>query len=228
MPTALARLPALAADLVALKPDLVIAGSAAGILAAHGATQTIPIAMFSVLDPVALGVVKSIARPGGNVTGIWMFGGDDALVGKRIELLKEIVPALSRMGVMVSSGDPSDEIILRLLPAATRGLGVSYKVFDARTTAELDAAFAQATSEGMQAIFINQNPLMFSRRAEIAALAARAPAGYLRLSRARRGRRTDLVWLQLSRRLPPVRAAGGQDLEGGKACRSADRAADQV
>jgi putative ABC transport system substrate-binding protein len=177
---ALTRLPPLAADLVALKPDLVIAGSAAGILAAHGATQTIPIVMFSVLDPVALGVVKSIARPGGNVTGIWMFVGDDALVGKRIELLKEIVPALSRMGVMVSSGDPSDEIILRLLPAATRGLGVSYKVFDARTTAELDAAFAQATSEGMQAIFINQNPFMFSRRAEIAALAARArlPAMY--------------------------------------------------
>ena len=176
----LARLPALAAELVAHKPDLIIAGSAAGILAAQGATRTIPIVMFSVLDPVALGVVKSIARPAGNVTGIWMFGGDDALVGKRIELLKEIVPALSRIGVMISSGDPSDEIVLRLLPAATRALGVTYKLFDVRTTAELEAAFAQAASEGMQAVFINQNPFMFSRRAEIAGLAARArlPAIY--------------------------------------------------
>ena len=176
----LARLPALAAELVAHKPDLIIAGSAAGILAAQGATRTIPIVMFSVLDPVALGVVKSIARPAGNVTGIWMFGGDDALVGKRIELLKEIVPALSRIGIMISSGDPSDEIVLRLLPAATRALGVTYKLFDVRTTAELEAAFAQAASEGMQAVFINQNPFMFSRRAEIARLAARArlPAIY--------------------------------------------------
>jgi putative ABC transport system substrate-binding protein len=66
------------------------------------------------------------------------------LIGKRINLLKEVVPALSRMGVLVSSGDPSDEIILRLLPAAAHALGVTYKVFDVRTPTELDAAFAQA------------------------------------------------------------------------------------
>ena len=91
------RLPALAKELVTRKPDVIIAGSAAGVLAAQGATKTIPIVMFSILDPVELGVAKSIVRPEGNATGIWMFGGgDDSLVSKRIELLKEIVPALTR------------------------------------------------------------------------------------------------------------------------------------
>jgi putative ABC transport system substrate-binding protein len=136
--------------------------------------------MNSLLDPVALGVVKSIARPGGNVTGIWLFGGSDALIGKRIGLLKEIVPGLSRIGVMAASGDRSDEIALTFLPAATRALGVTAKVFKVRTDAELDAAFAQAARDGLQGLFINQSPFFFTRRAEVAALAARArlPAIY--------------------------------------------------
>lgn len=170
----LERLPALAAELVALKPDVIVAGSAVGVTAAYRTTQTIPILMFSTVDPVTLGVVKSIARPGGNVTGIWMFSGGDALVGKRIELLKEVVPGLSRMGVIASSNDPSDAATLRLLPAATRSLGVTYKIFDASTPAQLDAAFTQAVSDGMQAMFINQNPFLFTNREQVAALAARA------------------------------------------------------
>ena len=175
------RLPALAGDIVAREPDLIIAGSAAGVLAVQGATRTIPIVMFSILDPVALGVVKSISRPGGNVTGIWTFGGgDDALVSKRVELLKEIVPQLSRVGVLASSGDPSDAISLSLLPAATRALGVDYKVFDVSSTSELGSAFTRAKREGMQGMFVTQNPFMFSRRAEVAAAAAAAhlPAVY--------------------------------------------------
>jgi putative ABC transport system substrate-binding protein len=169
----LARLPALAAELVSLKSDIIVAGSAAGALAAHGATKTIPILMFSIVDPVALGVVKSIARPGGNVTGIWMFAGSDALIGKRIELLKEVVPALSQMGVIASSADPADEAALHRLPAATRSLGVTYKVFDVRTPAALEAAFAQAKNDGMQALFINQNPFLFTHRTQVADLATR-------------------------------------------------------
>ena len=151
------RLPALAAEIVARAPDLIIAGSAAGVLAVQGATRTIPVVMFSILDPVALGVVNSISRPGGNVTGIWTFGGgDDALVSKRIELLKEIVPTLSRMGVIASSRDPSDAIALNLLPTATRALGVDYRVFDVSATAELEVVFARAKREGMQGMFATQ------------------------------------------------------------------------
>jgi putative ABC transport system substrate-binding protein len=176
-----ARLPALAKELVARKPDVIVAGSAAGVLAAQGATKAIPIVMFSILDPVELGVAKSIVRPGGNATGLWMFGGgDDSLVSKRIELLKEIVPALTRMAVIAAARDPSDQISLQLLPAATRALNVAYDVFEVQTTADLEAAFARAAREGIQAIFVNQNPFLFSRRAELAMLAARAhlPAIY--------------------------------------------------
>jgi ABC-type uncharacterized transport system substrate-binding protein len=175
----LARLSGLAAELVARKPDVIVVGSTPGILAVHGATRTIPVVMVTLLDPVAIGVVKSIARPGGNVTGIWTFGGGDALIGKRIGLLKEIVPAMSRIGVMVAAGDPTNEIVLKLLPAVTRALGVTYKVFESRTT-ELDVAFADATSDGMQGLFVNQSPFFLTNRAEAAALAARArlPAIY--------------------------------------------------
>lgn len=176
----LARLPVLAAEIAARKPDLIIAASAPSTLAVNGVTRTVPVVIVTIPDPVALGVVKSIARPGGNVTGFWMFGGADALIGKRLDLLKEVVPGLSRVGVMVSSGDPSDEIALRLLPAAARSLGISIKTYDVRTDAELDAAFGQAVSDGMQGAFVNQNPFFFSRRARVAELVAgaRLPAVY--------------------------------------------------
>ena len=160
----LERLPALAAELVARKPDIIVAGSTPGTVAVHRATQSIPIVMVTLSDPVALGVVKSIARPGGNVTGIYMFGGNDALLGKRIDLLKEVVPGLSRMGVIVASGDQSDAIVQRLLPAATRALGMAYKVFEVRTNAELDAAFAQAASDNLQGLFVSQNPFLLAHQ----------------------------------------------------------------
>jgi putative ABC transport system substrate-binding protein len=136
--------------------------------------------MNSLVDPVALGVVESIARPGGNVTGIWLFGGNDALIGKRIGLLKEIVPGFSQIGVLAASGDQSDEIALKLLPAATRALGVTARVFKVRTDAELNAAFAQAARDHLHGLFVNQSPFFFTRRAELAVLAARTrlPAIY--------------------------------------------------
>ena len=168
-----ARLPALAAQLVALKPDIILASSAPSVVAAHDATRTIPIVMVTLLDPVALGVVKSIARPGGNVTGVWTAGGQDALVGKRIGLLKEIVPALSRIGIMISSTDATNEIVVQLLPVATRALGMTHKFFHVGSTAELDTAFAQASRDGLQGLFIDQSPFFLVRRAEVAALAAR-------------------------------------------------------
>ena len=176
----LTRLPALAAELVALKPDLIIAGSTPSTLAAHGATQTIPIVMITLLDPVALGVVKSIARPGGNVTGIWTFAGDDALVGKRIGLLKKVVPNLSRIAVMIASGDTASETTLKLLPTATHALGVTYKVFEIQTSAEIDGAFALASRDGLQGMFIDQSPLFLAHKGEVAAAAARVglPAVY--------------------------------------------------
>ena len=175
-----ARLPELAAELVALKPDVILAGSIGGILAARNATRTIPLIMMVVSeDPVALGLVSSITRPGGNITGIWMFG-DDSLVGKRLEFLKHVVPGLVRIGVIVNPGDPSDAIVLKRVPAAARAIGLDFTVFEVRTPAELETVFAAAARAGVQALFVSQSPLFTSRPAEIAAMVARVrlPAVY--------------------------------------------------
>jgi ABC-type uncharacterized transport system substrate-binding protein len=114
-----ARLPELAAELVALKPDVILAGSVSGILAARTATRIIPLIFFVIEDPVAMGLVSSITRPGGNITGIWLFA-DDSLVGKRLEFLKHVVPGLVRIGVIINPDDSSDAIVLKRLPAAAR------------------------------------------------------------------------------------------------------------
>jgi putative ABC transport system substrate-binding protein len=175
-----ARLPLLAAELVTRGCDVIVAGSAPAVVAAHGVTPTVPIVMNSFVDPVQLGVVKSIARPETNVTGIWTAGGIDALTGKRLALLKEVVPDLSRVGVMIASDDRSDAILQRLLPATTHALALTYQVYDVRTPAELEPAFAKAVSDGVQGLFISQTPFFSAHKAEVVALAARSrlPAVY--------------------------------------------------
>ena len=174
-----ARLPELAAELVALKPDVILAGSAAGILAARNATRTIPLMFMVIEDPIALGLVGSMARPGGNITGTWMFG-DDSLVGKRLEFLKHVVPGLARIGVLHNPGDPSDAIYQKQLPAAARALGVDVVVFEARAPAEFEAVFAASARDGMQALFVSQSPMFLSNRAQATAMAERVrlPAIY--------------------------------------------------
>jgi putative ABC transport system substrate-binding protein len=167
-----ARLPSLAAELVDLKPDVIIAGSAVGISAAHRVTQTIPLITFLVEDPVALGLAKSIARPGGNITGIVTFG-DDALVGKQLALLKEVVPDMSRLAVLVNPGDPGGTFVLRFMPEPARALGVTFHVFEVQAADELEATFTRTVRDGMHALFITQNPPFFSRRNEVAELAMR-------------------------------------------------------
>jgi putative ABC transport system substrate-binding protein len=174
------RLPQLATELVALKPDVILAGSTAGVIAARDATRTIPIVMSGMLDdPVAISLVSSIARPGGNITGTWMFG-DDALVGKRLEFLKHVVPGLARIGVIINPGDSADNIVLRRLPAAARTLGIDVVVFEVREAAEFETVFAAAARQGMQALFVSQSPLFSSNRARVTAIAAgvRLPAIY--------------------------------------------------
>lgn len=170
----LVRLPTLAAELVARKPDVLIAGSTPSTVAAHRATQMIPIVMITLVDPVSIGVVKSIARPGGNVTGIWTFGGQDALIGKRIGLLKEIEPAMSRLGVMIASGDATNAVALNLLPKSAGAVGVSTKVYEIRSEAEIDTMFMRAAADRMQGIFVHQSPFFLARRSEVAASAARS------------------------------------------------------
>ncbi len=169
----LARLPALAAELVALQPAVIIAGSAPGALAAREATRAIPIVMASVQDPMALGLAASMARPGGNVTGVWSEG-DDSLIGKRLELFKDAVPGASRLAVFVDPADASDVSTVKAVPAAARALRLDLRVIEVRSASDFEAAFAAAAREGAQGLYVSQNPFFFARRAEIAAMALRA------------------------------------------------------
>ena len=174
-----ARLPELASDLVALKPDVILAGSLSSILAARNATTTIPLIFLIIEDPVALGLVSSITKPGGHITGVWMFG-DDSLIAKRVEFLKHVVPGLARIGLIINPDDQTDAIYLKHLPATARALGVDLSVFNARTVAEIEMVFAAARRDGMQALFVSQSPLFTSNRTQVTALATsvRLPAIY--------------------------------------------------
>jgi putative ABC transport system substrate-binding protein len=169
----LSHLPALAAELAALQPAVIIAGSAPGAVAARDATRAIPIVMASVQDPMALGLAVSMARPGGNVTGFWSEG-DESLIGKRLELLKDAVPGVSRLGVFVDPSDASDVSTLKALPAAAQALDLDLRIIEVRSAAEFEAAFTPAAREGAQALYVSQNPFFFARRAQIATMALRA------------------------------------------------------
>jgi putative ABC transport system substrate-binding protein len=173
-----ARLPALAGELVALKPAVILVGSPAAVVETHKATRTIPIVMNVSRDPMSLGLAASMARPGGNVTGFW--SGDEALVGKRLDLLKLAVPGISRVGFMVNPDDVGDASSIKALPEAARALGLAVRVLDVRAAVEFEPSFAAAVREGLQGLHVSQGPLFNANREQVAALAARAglPAVY--------------------------------------------------
>ena len=173
-----AKLSALANELVALRPAVIVAGSPAAVLETHKATRTVPILMNMSEDPTLVGLAASMARPGGNVTGFWI--GDEALIGKRLDLLKLAVPGISRVGVMVNPDDAGDANAIKALPAAARALGLAVRVLDVRSAAELEPGFATAVREGLQGLHVSQTPLFNANRAQVTAMAARAglPAIY--------------------------------------------------
>jgi putative tryptophan/tyrosine transport system substrate-binding protein len=172
------RMALLAQELVALKPDVLMVGSRSGVLAAQAATRTIPIVATTADDPVALGLTQSIARPSGNITGVWF--DYNALVGKRLEFLKLAVPALARLGVIVNPDDPSDALAIPRLPTASRALGVTLEQFDLRDVTNLDVVAAAIGRARVQALFVSDGPTLNSARAEITAMVARLrlPAMY--------------------------------------------------
>jgi len=172
------RMAPLAQELVAIKPDVLIAGAGSGALAVHAATRTIPIVVITPEDPVALGLAYSIARPGGNITGTWF--DHDALVGKRLEFLKLAVPVLARVGVIVNPDDPTDALTIPRLQAATQALGVTVELFEVRDVTKLEAVAAAIGRAGVEALFVGDGPTLNSARADITAMVARLrlPAMY--------------------------------------------------
>jgi ABC-type uncharacterized transport system substrate-binding protein len=174
-----ATLPALANELVSLKPAVIAVGSVAAVLETHKATRTIPIVMVTSQDPTAVGLAASLARPGGNVTGFWVEG-DEALIGKQLDLLKHAIPGISRVGVMVNPDDAADARSLKGLPASAGALGLAVRVLNVQTSAEFEPAIAAAVREGLQGLHVSQSPLFYANRTQVTAIAARAglPAIY--------------------------------------------------
>jgi ABC-type uncharacterized transport system substrate-binding protein len=173
------QLPALAAELVRKRVAVIVAFSPPPALAAKAATTTIPIVFNSGDDPVRLGLVSSLARPGGNLTGINFFVGE--LAAKRLELLRELVPGAARIALLL---DPSageiTEITLRDVETAARAKGLQIQVLNVQTSREINAAVASFGREQPDALFVGPGPFFTSRRVQLALVAAahRVPAIY--------------------------------------------------
>jgi putative ABC transport system substrate-binding protein len=165
------RLPALAAELVRRRVA-VIATVGTSAFAVKAATTTIPIVFVGGEDPVKLGLVASLARPGGNLTGINWLGGE--LVAKRLELLRQLLPGATRVAVLVNPAFATlTEITLRDVEAAARAMGLQIQVLNADTSREIDAAFEIIGHEQPDALIVGPGPFFNSRRVQMAQLAAR-------------------------------------------------------
>jgi putative ABC transport system substrate-binding protein len=165
------RLPALAAELVGLKVDVIMAGSMPAIPAAKNATNTIPIVMGLSADPVAEGVVGSLARPGGNITGLTFFAGLE-IIGKQLQLLKEAVPGVRRVAVLLNPANRAHTLWGREAEAAARALGLQLQRHEVRGPNELGGVFAAMGRERASALLIPGDATFTILRGRIAELAA--------------------------------------------------------
>ena len=172
------RLPDLAAQLLQLRVNVILAGSIEGAQAARNATATIPIVVVMTGDPVASGLVASLARPGGNLTGVTALGQE--LSAKRLELLSEAVPGMTRVAVLSNPAFPDSEPSVKRLEGAARVLGVQLRVLEVHDPTEFEKAFAAMSNERFGALMVLSDTMFDTHRGRIVELAAntRLPAMY--------------------------------------------------
>jgi putative tryptophan/tyrosine transport system substrate-binding protein len=173
------RLPALAAELVQRRVAVIATGAIPSVRAAKAATTTIPVVFVLAEDPVRLGIVTSLARPGGNLTGINFFASE--LAAKRLELLRELVPGAARVAVLVNPANSTTaESTLRGMEPAARAMGLQVQVLNASSSREIDAAFATLTRERPDAIVVGTDTFLIDRRVQLAlqAMLHKLPATY--------------------------------------------------
>jgi putative ABC transport system substrate-binding protein len=173
------RLPGLAADLVQRKVDLIVAPAGSAALAAKNATSSIPIVMMFPSDPVDLGLVASLNRPGANVTGTSFTLGPE-IFGKQLQILKETVPHASRLAVLWNPAEPGSARQMREVEAAARSLGVRLQILEARGPEEFDSAFAAMARERAEALLVARDTTFLVHRTRLAELAlkGRLPTMY--------------------------------------------------
>jgi putative ABC transport system substrate-binding protein len=165
------RLPSLAAELVSLKVDVIVTAGQPAIRAAMQATRTIPIVMAVSGDAVATGLVANLARPGGNLTGMSILAPD--LSGKRLQILKEIVPPLSRVAMLWNPANQDSQINARATQSAAKELGLTIQSVEARESSQLEAAFTAMTDARAGGLFVLADPFTIGQRKRIVDLAAR-------------------------------------------------------
>src|SRR5215469_1863136 len=160
------RLPELAADLARRGVAVIATAGSPSTFAAKVATTTIPIVFLTGDDPVRLGFVKSLSRPGGNLTGINVFNSE--VTAKRMELLRELLPHLARIAVLVNPADANTETQLKAVTEAGRAMGLQIQVFNADTSAEIDAAFETMGRERPDAVLVGTTAFLNGRRVQLA------------------------------------------------------------
>jgi putative tryptophan/tyrosine transport system substrate-binding protein len=163
------RLPALLADLIRLKVDVIVTHGTPGVLAAKRATTTIPIVFAVVGDALGLGIVSSLAQPGGNVTGLTFFNPE--LAAKRLELLKETLPGLTDVGILLNLANPINESILPEMSRFAQPLKLELHQFDVRAPTEFEGAFAAMAAKRVGAFVVIDDAMMISNAPAVAALA---------------------------------------------------------
>jgi putative tryptophan/tyrosine transport system substrate-binding protein len=173
------RFPAIAAELVRLRVDIIVATSIAAVLACKQATTVIPIVFPLAGDPLATGLVASLARPGGNVTGLSNLGAD--LAGKRLEVLREVNPTLRRFAVLANAEYPGRISEIADIQTAARTLGLDVAVFEVRPAEDISPVFDMMRKDGAEALYVVGDTFMNSNRARISTLAiqARLPTIYV-------------------------------------------------
>jgi putative ABC transport system substrate-binding protein len=164
------RLPALAAELVQLNVDLIVAPAGSAALAAKNATSSMPIVMMFPNDPVGLGLVTSLSRPGGNVTGTTYAPGP-AIFGKQLQILKEAIPRASRVAILSNQADASFAVQMKEVEAAARSLGIRLQHVEARGPEEFDSAFASMARERAEALLLGGSSTFLAQATRVAELA---------------------------------------------------------
>ena len=165
------RFPILAAELVRLKVDVILANSTPIAMAAKKATTTIPIVVTNLSDPVATGLVSSLARPGGNITGITIM--NEELAGKRLELLKETAPKVSRVAVLWNSTNPGTALVFKQTQAAAQELGLQLQSLDVQSLSDLEGSLKSTTRSGAHALDVLRSQPIITQLRRIADFAVK-------------------------------------------------------
>ena len=156
-------------DLLRAKVDVIVAGGTAAIRAAQAATSKVPIVMGAAADPLASGIIKSLARPGGNITGLSLLSAE--LTAKRLELLKEIMPSASRIAILKNPDNPAHSVIVKEIEPAARALGLALRIFEARRLDDFNPAFAAMRAWPSEAVIALDDAAFISMRVGLAAVA---------------------------------------------------------